>query len=80
MRLFIATSSLCSVIAFGYALAGYGSSLVGGEVRMAHVVWGLLAGLALAVLALWLWARHKDEFVIPDGEGQTEDGPTAGAS
>ena len=54
MRLFITTLSLSSVIAFGYALAGYGGSLFGRGIEAGHVLWGLLFGGAFAGLALWL--------------------------
>ena len=41
MRLFITTLSLLSVIAFGYALAGYGSSLLGGAINADYIIKGL---------------------------------------
>ena len=65
MRLFITTLSLCSVIAFGYALAGYGGTLFGRPVRMDYILWGLGLGLGCAASALWLWHRHKEEFFDP---------------
>ena len=67
MRLFITTLSLLSVIGFGYALAGYGTSLLGNPVRTDYVVLGLGAGFVLGGLAmgLWYWKR-KDFFDYED--------------
>ncbi|MCR4817386.1 MAG: hypothetical protein K5841_00335 [Fretibacterium sp.] len=62
MRLFITTLSLLSVIAFGYALAGYGRTLFGQPVRMDYVLLGLLAGFVCGGIALWLWYRNRDKF------------------
>ncbi len=62
MRLFITTLSLLSVIAFGYALAGYGSSLAGGSINTDYVIKGLCAGIALGGLAMFLWYRHRKDF------------------
>ena len=58
---------LC-VIAFGYALAGYGSSLFGGGVKMDYVVGGLAAGIVCGGLALLLWYRHRKDFFDYDDE------------
>lgn len=69
MRLFITTLSMFSVIAFGYALAGYGSGFFGGAYRMDYILLGLLMGFAFAGLSLWLWRRHRDEFFISADEG-----------
>ena len=67
MRLFITTLSLLSVIGFGYALAGYGTSLLGNPVRTDYVVLGLTAGFvcAGAALGLWYWKR-RDFFDYED--------------
>ena len=62
MRLFITTLSLFSVIAFGYALAGYGRTLFGQPSRMDYILLGLGAGVGCAGLALWLWYRNRDKF------------------
>ena len=66
MRLFITTLSLFSVIAFGYALAGYGGTLFGLPARMDYVLWGLVLGFGFAAAALWLWYRHRIDFFLPD--------------
>ena len=50
MRLFITTLSLLCVISFGYALAGYGSSLFGGGMKWDYVIGGLSAGFVFAGL------------------------------
>ena len=68
MRLFITTLSMLCVIAFGYALAGYGSSLFGGGVKMDYVVGGLTAGIVCGGLALLLWYRHRKDFFDYDDE------------
>ncbi len=62
MRLFITTLSMFSVIAFGYALAGYGGTLFGRPARMDYVGFGLAAGFGFAAAAMWLWHRHRNEF------------------
>ena len=69
MRLFITTLSLFSVIAFGYALAGYGGTLFGQPARMDYVLWGLGLGFGFALFALWLWYRHREEFFDPIEDG-----------
>lgn len=68
MRLFITTLSLLSVIGFGYALAGYGSSLFGGGVRTDYIVMGLSAGFICGGLAMFLWYRHRKDFFDYDEE------------
>ena len=73
MRLFITTLSMGSVIAFGYALAGYGGALFGGGMRTDYIVLGLAFGFGLGGLALWLWYRHRDEFFIYEDEDEDED-------
>ena len=67
MRLFITTLSLLSVIGFGYALAGYGTSLLGNPIRADYVIKGLCSGFGfgLAALGLWYWKR-KDFFDYTD--------------
>ena len=62
MRLFITTLSLLSVIAFGYALAGYGSSLAGGAINTDYVIKGLGAGAFFGGLAMLLWYKHRNDF------------------
>lgn len=62
MRLFITTLSLLSVIAFGYALAGYGGSLVGYGVKTDYIIYGLGGGILCALLALLLWYRNRKYF------------------
>ncbi len=62
MRLFITTLSLLSVISFGYALAGYGISLMGNEINFKYVILGLSGGFFCGGLAMFLWYRHRKEF------------------
>ena len=52
MRLFITTLSLLSIISFGYALAGYGTSLMGNEIRFDYVVSGLSGGFFCGIYRL----------------------------
>ena len=68
MRLFITTLSLLSVIGFGYALAGYGTSLLGNAVRSDYVVNGLAAGFACGGIALGLWYWKRKEFFDYDND------------
>ncbi|MBQ9389707.1 MAG: hypothetical protein IJU07_05985 [Synergistaceae bacterium] len=62
MRLFITTLSLLCVISFGYALAGYGSSLFGNGINVQYVVGGLTAGIIFGGLAMILWYKKRDDF------------------
>ncbi len=62
MRLFITTLSLLSMIGFGYALAGYGTSLLGNPIRVDYVIKGLVGGIICGGLALILWYRHRKDF------------------
>lgn len=62
MRLFITTLSLLSVISFGYALAGYGSSLFGNGINVKYVIGGLSCGFFFGGTALLLWYRHRNDF------------------
>ena len=72
MRLFITTLSMLSVIAFGYALAGYGGTLFGYPVRIDYILFGLAAGFGFAAAAMWLWYRHRNDFFTPvDGAEET---------
>ena len=66
MRLFITTLSLLSVIGFGYALAGYGSSLISGEINFTYIINGLSSGFLCGGLALFLWYRHRKDFFEQD--------------
>ncbi len=62
MRLFITTLSLLSVIGFGYALAGYGTTLLGNPLRMDYVVSGLAGGFVCGGVAMGLWYWKRREF------------------
>ncbi|MBQ7150882.1 MAG: hypothetical protein IJR94_01345 [Synergistaceae bacterium] len=62
MRLFIVTLSLLSLIAFGHALAGYGVSVLGGEINTDYVIYGLAGGIFCGGAALALWYRFKKNF------------------
>ena len=62
MRLFITTLSLLSVIGFGYALAGYGTSLLGNPVRVDYVFNGLCSGFGFGLVALGLWYWKRKDF------------------
>jgi hypothetical protein len=55
MRLIILMLSIGSVVAYGYALAGWGVKLLGGEINYNYVVGGLSSGTISAFLAIWLW-------------------------
>lgn len=68
MRLFITTLSLLSVIAFGHALAGYGTTLMGNEINSQYVIYGLAGGFIFGGLALFLWYRHRKDFFDYDEE------------
>ena len=72
MRLFITTLSLLSVIGFGYALAGYGTTLLGNPARMDYVVNGLTAGFVCGGLALGLWYWKRKEFFDYDSDTDGE--------
>ena len=68
MRLFITTLSMLSVIAFGYALAGYGGTFFGSPLRVDYIVLGLGTGFLTAGIALYLWYKHRKDFFIYDEE------------
>ena len=70
MRLFITTLSMLSVIAFGHALAGYGTTLMGNEINTQYVVYGLAGGFICGGLALFLWYRHRKDFFDYEDENQ----------
>ena len=56
MRLFITVLSMISVIAFGYALAGYAGYALG-RGREDYIVLGLALGFLTGSLSLWLWKQ-----------------------
>ena len=66
MRLFIITLSLLSIISFGHALAGYGRTLMGQDMLVDYVIWGLAGGFAFGLLAMWLYYAHRKDFFIYD--------------
>ena len=66
MRLFITTLSLLSLISFGYALAGYGSSLLGGAINTDYIIKGLTAGVIFGGLAMLLWYKYRKNFFDDD--------------
>ena len=70
MRLFITTLSLLSIIGFGYALAGYGTSLLGNPVRTDYVINGLCSGFFCGLLALGLWYWKRKDFFDYDNDSQ----------
>ncbi len=70
MRLFVTTLSLLSVIGFGYALAGYGTSLLGNPVRMDYVIFGLGGGFVSGGIALGLWYWKRKEFFDYSGSDE----------
>ena len=43
------------VVAYGYALAGWGVKILGGEINYPYIIGGLSGGTISAILALWLW-------------------------
>lgn len=62
MRLFITLLSMGSVIAFGYALAGYAGYALG-HGRPDYIVYGLALGGLMGALSLWLWRRWMPRFL-----------------
>jgi hypothetical protein len=56
MRLFILLLCMFCVGAFGYALAGYGGSLVG-KGRPDYIAWGLGVGVLCGATAIVLWKK-----------------------
>lgn len=72
MRLFITTLSMLSVIAFGYALAGYGGTLFGRDMRLDYIIFGLGLGFLFAGTALGLWYKHRDVFFMEISDEEYE--------
>ena len=70
MRLFITTLSLLSIIGFGYALAGYGTSLLGNPVNTRYVISGLCSGFGFGGVALGLWYWKRKDFFDYDDEAE----------
>lgn len=70
MRLFITLLSMGSVIAFGYALAGYAGHALG-RGRTDYIVYGLALGVLMGALALWLWRRWMPRF-LEEPESESE--------
>ena len=71
MRLFITILSMTSIIAFGYALAGYAGYALG-HGREDSIFFGLLLGLLTGSLSLWLWKRWMPLFLEETDSGEAE--------
>ncbi len=71
MRLFITLLSMGSVIAFGYALAGY-AGYAFGHVRLGYIVYGLLLGILMGALSFWLWRQWMPLFFMEESESESE--------
>ena len=71
MRLFITILSMTSVIAFGYALAGYAGYALG-RGRKDYIVLGLALGFLTGSLSLWLWKRWMALFLEETDSGEAE--------
>ena len=71
MRLFITILSMTSVIAFGYALAGYAGYALG-HGRKDYIVLGLALGFLTGSLSLWLWKRWMPLFLEETDSGEAE--------
>ena len=57
--------SMGSVVAYGYALAGWGVVFLGGKINFPYIIGGLSGGTISAILAIWLWKlwlRKEEEY------------------
>lgn len=79
MRLFITVLSMISVIAFGYALAGYAGYALG-RGREDYIVLGLALGFLTGSLSLWLWKRWMPLFLEEADPGEEERGDRYGGT
>ncbi|MCL2146920.1 MAG: hypothetical protein FWH52_03835 [Synergistaceae bacterium] len=69
MRLIILMLSMGSVVAYGYALAGWGIKFLGREINYQYVIGGLSGGTISAILAIWLWKlwlRKEESYLNSD--------------
>ena len=61
--------SMGSVVAYGYALAGWGISFWGSKINYSYVIGGLSAGTLSGFLSIWLWKRWlREENMILEQE------------
>lgn len=65
MRFIILLLSLSTMVFYGKAVAGMGSYLAGNG-RPDLIVFGLSAGTATAILALFLWSKYLKTFYDND--------------
>ena len=57
MRQFVLLLSMCTIVLYGYALAGMGGYLLG-RGRIDYILFGLFGGSATAWGALFLWKKY----------------------
>lgn len=73
-RILVMILSFGAIIAFGYALGGLGSYLVG-QKRPLVIAAGLVGGVASSFAAMRVWRSYLSDIAAEDAEKEREERP-----